>query len=121
MPTVLCTGKGYAFQCLVDQEDLDWVVSQGNWFITHALQAKRKSGYAARSLRLEDGRWGLLWMHKAICERAHGPPPTPAHVIADHRNGIRLDNRRLNLRWATHQMNARNIYGMIDRQGDLFL
>lgn len=46
-----------------------------------------------------------LYMHRMICEAAHGPCPHP-DWIADHRNSNGLDNRAENLRWRSKQANV---------------
>lgn len=61
----------------------------------------------------------MIWMHKLICHRAYGPPPTPLHTIGDHLDGDTLDNRRHMLRWATPSMNAANKFGWHYRQPEL--
>ena len=52
-----------------------------------------------------------IWLHKWVCERAHGPPPTSDHRIADHLDGNSLNCRHSNMRWATDQTNSQNKYG----------
>jgi hypothetical protein len=108
-----CVGKDYVLIALLSPEDLAWALAQGNWFVTHgARPAKRgQRGYAVRSVGKK-----LIWLHKEVLHRAGLIPPTPAHIIGDHVNGIRLDCRRRNLRWATHQMNANNIHGFAHKQ-----
>ena len=119
MPILIATGKDYAHEVLLDEVDYAWAVAQGNWFVTHGKHDKRSSGYAVRSVRLDTGKWGLMWLHKEVLRRAKGEPPTCRHTIGDHRNGNRLDNTRLNLRWATHQMNARNVHGFVTKQMEI--
>lgn len=46
-------------------------------------------------------------LHHVILERSLGLRPSPQHQ-ADHINGIRLDNRRENLRWCLPTQNAWN-------------
>jgi hypothetical protein len=45
-----------------------------------------------------------LTVHFAVCEAFHGLRPAGAEVA--HRNGIRTDNRAVNLRWRTRSENA---------------
>jgi len=52
------------------------------------------NGYAVRKLRSKN-----VYMHQMIL-------PTPVGIYADHLNGLRLDNRRENLREATHSQNG---------------
>lgn len=116
---LIATGKNYALPVMLSPEDYEWAVSCGNWFVTHGARLEQrcgpvKSGYAVRS-----GPNGLIWLHKEVLKRAFVLPPSPLHRIGDHRNGNRLDDRRSNLRWATPQMNARNIFGFIERQMEL--
>lgn len=114
---LVCRGREYELTCWVSPEDLEWAMAQGNWFVTHGKNpGKRISGYAVRSV----GRT-LLWLHKEVLHRAGVVPPSPRHIIGDHRNGTRLDNRRGNLRWATHQQNAVNIGGFLVKQMELEL
>lgn len=60
-----------------------------------------KAGYAMRGFR-DNGKMVYLKMHHAIL----GKPPQG--YVVDHINGDRLDNRRCNLRFVTHQQNAFN-------------
>lgn len=60
-----------------------------------------------------------LWLHRLICQRAYGQPEE-AGMIADHINGDTLDNRRVNLRWATKVANARNLSGTEERSRLIF-
>lgn len=105
-----CYGKQYAYDVLLSPEDHAWAANRGNWFVTHGARSKGKR-YAVRS---EGGR--LIFLHKVVLARAFQLPPSPFHTIGDHRNGDSLDNRRSNLRWATPQMNARNLFGFITQQ-----
>lgn len=50
------------------------------------------------------GRYVPKTVHRWICETFHGPAPRGAQVA--HANGVRTDNRAINLRWATAQENA---------------
>jgi len=111
---LICCGKTYEMTALVSPEDYEWAKDRGNWFVTHAIHKKWKTMYPVRS---EGGR--LIWLHKEVLMRAVGPHSDPRYHIGDHMNGNKMDARRGNLRWATFQMNARNVHGIITRQFEL--
>ncbi len=83
---------------LVDENDLPWV-SRGTW---HAVVVPRRSQeplvYARGGFKRRLG-----YLHRHII----GVLDDPA-VRVDHINGDTLDNRRSNLRIATHAENLRN-------------
>lgn len=86
----LANGRG---RVLVDLEDADRVCAH-RWWI---LDGNGRAVYAAANV---GGRRVLL--HRFLLE----PPPG---LEVDHRNGNGLDNRRQNLRLATHAENAQNV------------
>ena len=49
--------------------------------------------------------FGMLKVHRLVCEAFHGPAPSPDHVVA-HNDENGLNNVPDNLRWATHEENA---------------
>lgn len=57
-------------------------------------------------------------VHRLVLEVFVGPPPTPKHE-PNHINGIKDDNRPVNLEWVTKSENLRHAYemGLIDRSG----
>lgn len=81
---------------IVDMSDYDWL-SHWNWS-AHRCDDK---WYALRYIRLGKSDYGYLYMHRAILE-------APDSLQVDHRNRNGLDNRRENLRLATHSQNLWN-------------
>lgn len=74
---------------IVDDEDFE-ELNKYKWYFYH--------GYAARTL------WPSrknIYMHRNIIYVDSG-------MEIDHKNGNKLDNRRLNLRIATHSQNSKN-------------
>lgn len=92
MKTITLTRGQHA---IVD-DDAHKSLAQFNW---HALR-QPNTFYAARNV-MRGGKRVTIWMHREInC--------TPAGSVTDHINGDGLDNRRANLRAATHQENMVN-------------
>ena len=48
---------------------------------------------------------GDVRVHQVVCTAFHGPAPEP-HMVVDHINGNRCDNRPENLRWITREGNT---------------
>lgn len=84
---------------IVDAADYEWLI-QWKW---HALWCRcAPSFYAARHVRI-DGRKKIVLMHRLILGLDFGDKRR-----GDHKNMNSLDNRRSNLRIATHQQNLYN-------------
>ena len=98
---------------VVDLIDFEFAM-QWRWKAIKSKGRKVK-WYAFRTTRLA-GRHVAYFLHKEICLRAHGLPPTKDHLIGDHLDGDSLNDRRLNLEWATHSGNRRNIGGVAAQQ-----
>lgn len=87
---------------LVDDEDFEFL-SQWKWYCS-------AKGYAVRGTWV-DKKVRHVWMHRAVNN-------TPDDMETDHKNSNKLDNRRNNLRTATHgqntynRLNARNSSGV---------
>jgi hypothetical protein len=82
---------------ILDQEDY-YRLCRFNW----SACGRDDCLYAARILRkTEFGRPKTLYLHREIMN-------APRNMLVDHRNGIGLDNRRENLRLATHSQNIHN-------------
>ena len=88
----LVNSKKYA---IVDQCDYYWL-SQYTW-----LEDKTHYSYSAVCLLYRGRRSTLVNMHRLIMS-------APKHLFVDHINRNGLDNRRANLRLATHAQNSQN-------------
>lgn len=101
---------------LVDSIDYAWA-SRHTWSV---LRRPGKRVYLRRNV--EPGTFRLAgsgvvvrstqhteWLHIEIMKRTGEPPPSPEHVLVDHRDHLdTLNNCRHNLQWATYSMNNRN-------------
>jgi len=81
---------------LVEPLDYYWL-KNFNWY----LGGNGKEFYAFTNIKIGPGKVKMVSMHRQIMN----PPP---HLLVDHRNTNTLDNRRANLRLATHSENACN-------------
>lgn len=97
---------------IVDLKHFMWA-SQWKWSAKPSKNGKKI--YACRSGSFS-GRSVSVFLHKEICFRKWGMPPTPSHIIADHDNGKSLDCREDNLHWATPSMNRQNYHGIYAMQ-----
>jgi hypothetical protein len=99
---------------VVDEADYHWAI-QWRWswkpsrrFGDTKFYLRRAVGENQSGFRL---RTYTLYLHIEIQKRTGVLPPSPAHKLVDHRNGLSLNCRRENLRWATHSMNSLNRFG----------
>ena len=81
---------------IVDPADFYWL-SNFYWLTV----GRDNNFYAARLVRTPTGRLNTILMHKDIISAPYG-------LLVDHRNTDSLDNRRANLRLATHSQNSCN-------------
>ena len=88
--------RGYV--AVVDDEDYEWL-ARLKW---QAVVTRQGSVYAQHGFRREDGRNGHIKMHRLILGI------TDPAVQVDHTDGDTLNNRRSNLRPATHGQNQHN-------------
>lgn len=86
--------KGFA--AIVDDADF-MELAQYRW-----CYSGKSNGYAVRRKKFPDGTAKLVYMHREIMGSPEGKE-------VDHRNRVRLDNRRENLRVSTHAQNCQNM------------
>ena len=79
---------------VVDEEEYPKLASMGRWHLSD-------NGYAVIRNRVRSGEKKTIRMHRVVNN-------TPEHLITDHLNNNKLDNRKANLRACTHVENARN-------------
>lgn len=97
---------------VLDEEDYLWA-SQWKWSLK---PNKNKRKWYAYRTGWFNNRTCSVFLHKQVCLRAYGLPPTPSHTMADHKSSNELDIRRSNLRWVTPAENRGNYNGMYAMQ-----
>lgn len=80
------------------------VGGQGTRGRRHILAERYCGKYLAVQLH-HGGKATNAYVHTLVCEAFHGPAPTPDHMVA-HWDGVKTNNRKDNLRWATRLENA---------------
>ncbi len=99
---VIALTRGY--ETIVDMADAD--LAELNWHASAGGTAKHI--YAVRNIRLTSGAKTIVQMHRLILERVNDLLFIEAVLKTDHINRNGLDNRRENLRLATHSQNMAN-------------
>jgi len=84
------------FYAIVDPDDFIWL-SKFKWCVSKGTEGN----YAVRNVRIGRRRTKMLLMHREIMK-------SPEELFVDHRNNDGLDNRKANLRPATHSQNMFN-------------
>lgn len=90
---------------VVDEEDYHHFV-RWRWCASGWGYLKRS---AAEGSRVDGTRRSVSkYLHVEIMKRVEPTPPTPAHVLVDHKDLDVSNCRRYNLHWATYSMNVAN-------------
>jgi hypothetical protein len=96
---------GYAFRRIYLGEGEWTILDQKDYYrlgdLKWGVEGKRDKFYAVCNIKIEPGRTKAIRLHREIMKPSAG-------VLVDHRNGDSLDNRRANLRLATHFQNSCN-------------
>ena len=95
-------------KALVDDEDYGWLTEMGPW---HAAK-DCYTFYARRNVPRPDGRQATVYMHRVVLGLVAGDG-----IEVDHWNGNGLDNRRANLRQASHAENQHNRRSLANASG----
>jgi hypothetical protein len=101
-------------------------LGEGEWTIVEPADYYRLSNYkwyligtgrnlyAARNFKAGPKRTKIMYLHREIIK-------APAGLVVDHRKGNTLDNRRSNLRIATHSQNMHNRRKTNSKTGSRFI
>lgn len=109
---LLALGEKDNWFCFLDVPDYEWAI-QWMWFLL-------PSGYAVRTRQKSDPPGPhLVYLHREVISR-YDPHPHFDIMVVDHMNGCPIDNRRVNLRWATLSENAKNIHGAEWRERNIY-
>ena len=87
-------------EILFDAEDFDFV-SKRTWYINYKKEKKGIVGYAKTNIRQSDGKKTCKLASRLLMNE-------PVGMMIDHINGNTLDNRKVNLRIVTDQINNHN-------------
>jgi hypothetical protein len=93
----------HGYESLVDEADVE-ALSGFNWLSCVKRWTNKKGEQRERAYALANSPNGVIYMHRFLMN-------APKGLEVDHRNGNSLDNRRSNLRLATHGQNISNQKG----------
>jgi hypothetical protein len=98
--------------CVVDEIDYQFCLEY-RW----CLKTSRGISYFRRAVSSWHcgvrGPNTTVYLHVEIMRRTGIAPPCEGYTLVDHRDGDTFNNRRKNLRWSNHSLNAKNIGGKI--------
>ena len=96
---------GYTYRRIYLGEDEWTILDQQDYYrfgnLKWTISGNGKKFYATRFLKIAPGQTKTLRLHREILN-------APADLLVDHINSDTLDNRRANLRLATHSQNTCN-------------
>jgi hypothetical protein len=96
---------GYTYRRIYLGEDEWTILDQQDYYrfgnFKWTISGNGKKFYATRFLKIAPGKTKTLRLHREIMN-------APANLLVDHINSDTLDNRRANLRLATHSQNTCN-------------
>ena len=96
---------GYTFRRIYLSEDAWTILDQKDYYrfgrFKWEITGNDNKFYAVRSVRVGSSRTTTVRLHRLIMD-------CPKGLVVDHINGDSLDNRRANLRLATHSQNQCN-------------
>lgn len=95
---------------IVDAEDYERF-GRFKWFAS----GPEKYPYAVRAIYFKGGEKITLYLHREIIIASGGEAAKNGRILVDHINGNVLDDRKVNLRWATKSENAANM--QVDKEG----
>lgn len=91
----------HGFTAIIDDEDSD--LAKYKWYANKSANG----GFYARRGTYYQKKKGIMVLHRVIATRVWGERALSLYQV-DHINGNTLDNRRSNLRLATHAQNNQN-------------
>jgi hypothetical protein len=95
---------------IVDADDFE-KFGKLKWFAS----GPEKYPYAVRAIYHKDGLKETLYLHREIIKASGGEIAQQGRILVDHINRRTLDDRKVNLRWATKSENAANME--VDKEG----
>jgi hypothetical protein len=96
---------GYDFRRIAIGEGRFTIVDPQDYYRLNSyhwtIDGNGENIYATRNIMTASGKRTIMRMHREIMN-------APAGILVDHRNNYGFDNRRANLRLATHAQNMQN-------------